>query len=61
MKKSDAIKRVYDNMEYIHDDLDISEDQIEDIIDYLVSVIGMLPPLHELDNFPGMYDNGWES
>lgn len=26
-----------------------------------VESLGMLPPLHDLDNFPGMKDNGWES
>lgn len=62
MKKSEAVQRAYDNfISNAGRDVEIYSHEFEDIIDYLVDELGMLPPLHDLDNFPGMKDNGWES
>lgn len=62
MTKSEAVKKAYDNLiQNAGRELDIYEHEIEELVDYLVDELGMLPPLHDLDNFPGMKDNGWES
>lgn len=64
MKRSEAIKKIYDFL-ITYEDCQITEDTAGDVLT-LVERFGMLPPEYNLNegsgkyNIPGYYENEWE-
>lgn len=60
MKRSEMVQKVMDIVYMAnHDDFTLTEEEASEVLSKLEEA-GMLPPVVELEHFPGHYDNAWE-
>lgn len=60
MKRSEMIQKVIDAVYAAsHEDLILTKEEAAEVLTKLEEA-GMIPPIVELEHFPGHYDNAWD-